>query len=80
MSFGDQVIRTTSAAKKVTLTSTGTANLNISSFTITGTNASDFAENEQLPCEYGAGSQVHHQPDLHSNRSGCRNGQPRRNR
>ncbi|MGA2076792.1 MAG: choice-of-anchor tandem repeat GloVer-containing protein [Terriglobia bacterium] len=49
MSFGDQVIRTTSAAKKVTLTSTGTANLNISSFTIAGTNAGDFAETNNCP-------------------------------
>jgi len=45
LSFGNQVIDTTSAIKTVTLTSTGTTNLSISTITITGTNASDFAAN-----------------------------------
>jgi len=44
LSFGNQVITTTSAAKSVTLTSTGAANLIISSIAITGTNASDFTK------------------------------------
>jgi uncharacterized repeat protein (TIGR03803 family) len=44
LSFGDQVISTKSAAKTVTLTSTGQADLIISSITITGPNAGDFGE------------------------------------
>jgi len=45
LSFGNQVINTASAVKKVTLTSTGTVNLSKPSITITGTNAGDFSEN-----------------------------------
>ena len=41
--FGNELINTPSAVRKVTLTSTGTTNLIISSIAITGTNARDFA-------------------------------------
>jgi hypothetical protein len=41
--FGYQLVNTPSVAKKVTLTAEGTVNVNITSFTITGTNATDFA-------------------------------------
>jgi hypothetical protein len=44
LSFGSQVISTTSAARIVMLTSTGTANLSMPGITITGTNAGDFSE------------------------------------
>jgi len=47
--FGNQVMNTTSAARTVTLTSTGTTNLNILSVTITGTNAGDFHETNACP-------------------------------
>ena len=47
--FGSQVINTTSAAKTVTLTSTGTTSLGISSIAITGTNAGDFHETNACP-------------------------------
>jgi hypothetical protein len=49
LSFGNQALDTTSVVKEVTLTSTGTTNLNISSITITGTNAGDFAETNNCP-------------------------------
>jgi uncharacterized repeat protein (TIGR03803 family) len=41
--FGNQTVGTTSAARSVTLTNSGTGALNIASRTITGTNATDFA-------------------------------------
>ncbi len=44
-----QAENTTSTARKIMLTSTGTTNLNISSITITGPNASDFAETNNCP-------------------------------
>jgi len=44
-SFGNQVINTTSTARSVTLTSTGTTSLSISGITITGVNAGDFKVN-----------------------------------
>jgi len=43
LSFGPQFLSTTSAAQAETVTNTGTANLTISTVTIGGTNASDFA-------------------------------------
>ncbi|HMD95704.1 MAG TPA: choice-of-anchor D domain-containing protein, partial [Terriglobia bacterium] len=42
--FGNELINTASAIRKVTLTSTGTTNLIISSIAITGTNAGDFSQ------------------------------------
>jgi hypothetical protein len=44
LSFADQLLGTTSAAQTVTVTNTGTANLSISTVTIGGTNAGDFAK------------------------------------
>jgi len=44
LSFGSQPIAITSSAQTVTLTNGGTTALSISSLTITGTNAADFAE------------------------------------
>ena len=44
LSFGSQPMSTTSAAQVETVTNTGTANLTISTVTIGGTNASDFAK------------------------------------
>jgi len=49
LNFGNQVIHTTSAARKVTLTNNGGASLVISSVTITGTNAGDFAQTNNCP-------------------------------
>ncbi len=42
LSFGNQLINTTSAVNQVIVSSTGTAALNVSSVTITGANASEF--------------------------------------
>jgi len=44
LSFGNQLLDTTSAAQTETVTNTGTANLTISAVTVGGTNASDFAK------------------------------------
>jgi len=49
LSFGNQVINTTSATKNVTLTSSGSTVLNISSVTVTGANAGDFVQTNQCP-------------------------------
>jgi hypothetical protein len=50
--FGDQAVNTTSAAQQVTLANTGSATLNISGITLTGTNSGDFAQT------YDCGSSV----------------------
>ncbi|HMD17376.1 MAG TPA: choice-of-anchor D domain-containing protein [Terriglobales bacterium] len=55
LSFGNEAIDTTSAAKKVTLTSSGTANLTISNIAITGTNAGDFAQTNNCPASLAPG-------------------------
>ena len=44
LAFGNQTINTTSTAQTVTLTNTGNAALSIAGITVTGTNASDFAQ------------------------------------
>jgi hypothetical protein len=44
VTFANQLVSTTGAAQTVTVTNTGTANLTISTATIGGTNASDFAK------------------------------------
>src|SRR5208337_434634 len=43
LSFGNQLITTTSAAQTETVTNTGTSNLTVASVTIGGANGSDFA-------------------------------------
>ncbi|MGA9498141.1 MAG: SBBP repeat-containing protein [Terriglobales bacterium] len=49
LKFANQAINTTSAPKKVTLTSTGTTNLSLSSIAVTGTDARDFAQTNNCP-------------------------------
>jgi uncharacterized repeat protein (TIGR03803 family) len=49
LDFGHQVLNAPSAAASVKLSSTGTANLIISSITITGPNAADFAASSPCP-------------------------------
>ena len=49
VSFGSQVIHTTSTARNVTLTTNGVTKLTISSITISGTNAADFAQTNNCP-------------------------------
>ena len=44
LTFGSQILGTTSAVRTVTLTNSGTDTLNISSIAITGTNIGDFGE------------------------------------
>jgi len=44
LAFGNQVVPVPSAAQDVTLTNSGTATLNITSFTVTGTNSADFGQ------------------------------------
>ncbi len=49
LSFGDNVYRTPSASKKVTLQNVGTANLNISSLSVTDANSGDFSLTNTCP-------------------------------
>jgi len=56
LSFGNQMVSTTSAAQAVTLTNSGTAALSITSVTITGTNASDFAQTNTCGSSVAAGA------------------------
>ncbi len=49
LTFSTQLTGTTSAAQTVTLTNSGTAALNISSISFTGTNAGDFAQTNNCP-------------------------------
>lgn len=49
LSFGNQNVGTTSAAKSVALTNSGTAALIITSITVTGTNAGDFTQSNTCP-------------------------------
>lgn len=44
LNFGNQTVGTTSPPKSVTLTNTGSTPLNVTSITVTGTNASDFVQ------------------------------------
>jgi len=56
VSFGSVVIGTTSAAKKVLLTSNGGAPLAISNISFTGTNSSDFAQTNNCPGSLNVGA------------------------
>jgi len=49
LSFGNQIVGTTSAAKTMTLTNRGTASLSISSIALSGTNSTDFAQTNNCP-------------------------------
>ena len=49
VAFNNQVVRTTSLAQTVTLTNSGTAALSITSISVTGTNAADFAQTNTCP-------------------------------
>lgn len=49
VSFGNQTVGTTSGTRAVTLTNSGTASLTITNISLTGTNASDFAQTSTCP-------------------------------
>jgi len=53
LSFNGGVIGRTSATQTITLTSNGTADLNVSSITLTGANPGDFAETNNCPSAMG---------------------------
>jgi hypothetical protein len=55
LAFASQAVNTTSAAKTITINNIGTANLVISSMSLTGTNAADFAYTAVLPITVAAG-------------------------
>lgn len=56
LAFGDQLINTTSPAQIVTLTNTGSATLNVKSITLSGANATDFAETTTCGATLAAGA------------------------
>lgn len=56
LSFGSQVVNTTSVAKKVTLTSSGTTSLTFTGITFTGANPGDFAQTNNCPSTLNVGS------------------------
>jgi len=56
LSFGNQLVGTTSPSKSVTMSNTGTTTLTINSISITGTNAVDFAETNTCGGSLAAGA------------------------
>jgi O-glycosyl hydrolase len=56
VNFGNQLLLVASSPQPVTVTNNGTANLNISNITISGTNAADFGETDNCGNPVGAGS------------------------
>jgi hypothetical protein len=56
LKFGDVAINTTSTAKTVTITNTGTVTLPIASITIKGTNPGQFAQTNNCPANLSVGS------------------------
>ena len=57
LSFGNQVVGTTSPAQKIILSSNGNTNLNLSPFTFTGANPTDFAQTNNCPPSMPPGTQ-----------------------
>jgi sugar lactone lactonase YvrE len=55
VSFGNQLVGTTSPVQTVTLTNSGTATLNISAVTISGTNSGDFSRTNHCGATVAAG-------------------------
>jgi hypothetical protein len=56
ISFGSQIVGTSSAVQMVTLSNTGTATLTISSIAITGTNSADFSQTNTCGASVAAGA------------------------
>jgi hypothetical protein len=56
LTFGNQPVGVPSTAQTIALTNTGNATLTITSFTVTGTNASDFAEADTCGSSVEAGA------------------------
>lgn len=57
LSFGNQTVGTTSGAKTIQLKNAGSSALNISSITITGIDATDFAQTNNCPNSLAVGAQ-----------------------
>src|SRR6266853_5717501 len=57
LSFGNQIVGTTSGPKGIQLKHTGNGALTISSIAISGTNAADFAQTNNCPSSLAAGAQ-----------------------
>ena len=56
LAFGNQAVGTTSTARSVTLTNSGTAALSITSIALAGTNPSDFAQSNNCGTSVAAGA------------------------
>jgi hypothetical protein len=56
LSFSSEPVTLSSATQTVTLSNSGSATLSIAGFTVTGTNAADFTQNNNCPASLAAGS------------------------
>jgi hypothetical protein len=56
LDFGNQLVSTTSAARSITLTNSGTATLNISGISLTGADSAEFAQTNNCGATLAAGS------------------------
>jgi phosphodiesterase/alkaline phosphatase D-like protein len=56
LAFGNQLVATSSAAKAITLTNSGTAALTLTSITFTGTNSGDFSQTNNCGTSLAAGA------------------------
>ncbi len=66
LTFPTQLLNTTSAGMKVTLTNTGTATLTISGITVTGTNSADYSQTNTCGSTVAARGELRDHGDLHS--------------
>jgi hypothetical protein len=72
LSFGNQLVGTTSAPKKVTMTNVGSTVLTISGISLTGTNAGDFSQTHTCGGTLGAGASCTISVTFHPSTTGAR--------
>ena len=66
INFGNQAVGTPSATQVVTLTNGGTVTLNVTGVTLSGAQASDFAQTNNCVGSLAAVRQLHYQRNLHA--------------
>jgi len=72
LSFGDQLVGTTSTAKAVTMTNVGTTALTINGISLTGINAGDFSQTHTCGGTLGAGASCTISVKFHPSATGAR--------